>query len=39
MNHLLNCHNEWGILFGLLSSLPFLGMWIQHKLNPPQEDK
>jgi len=32
MEHLTNCHGEWNMLIALLSSIPFVGIWIRQKL-------
>ena len=36
--HLSNCHGEWNALFALISSIPFLGVWIRSKLHKPKEE-
>jgi len=32
MQHLINCHGEWNILFAMASSLPVMGIYIRSKL-------
>jgi hypothetical protein len=32
MEHLTNCHGEWNALFAMLSSLPFIGVYVKSKL-------
>ena len=33
MEHLTNCHGEWNALIAILSSAPFIGVWVKHKLS------
>ena len=32
LNHLANCHGEWTVLFGVVTSLPLLGAWLRSKV-------
>jgi len=32
MEHLINCHGEWNVLFAMLTSLPLVGIYIKSKL-------
>jgi len=32
MNHLMNCHGEWNMLFACASTMPILGVWIRYKI-------
>lgn len=38
MEHLLNCHNEWGTLLLGLTALPFLGPWLRARLRVTHHD-
>lgn len=38
MQHIMNCHGEWNILFACATSLPFLGAWIKIKLKYNKEN-
>jgi len=38
MEHLTNCHGELSILFGMLSSLPVLGIYIKSKIGGYNEN-
>tara|TARA_R110000851_G_scaffold292503_1_gene447040 strand:- start:462 stop:590 length:129 start_codon:yes stop_codon:yes gene_type:complete len=37
MEHLINCHGEWNLLFALASSIPFIGVWLKTKLGSNYE--
>jgi len=39
MEHLTNCHGEWNALIAILSSTPFIGMWLKHKLLTHKQGK
>ena len=30
--HLANCHGEWNIILAFIGSIPFIGVWLRHKL-------
>ena len=30
--HLANCHGEWNIILAFIGSIPFIGVWLKHKL-------
>lgn len=32
IEHLSNCHGEWNALIAIISSIPFVGIWIRTKL-------
>lgn len=32
LEHLANCHGEWNIILAFLGSIPFIGMWLKHKV-------
>ena len=32
LNHLFNCHGEWGLIAAAVSSLPILSLWVKSKL-------
>ena len=32
MNHLMNCHGEWNILFACATTMPIMGVWLKFKL-------
>ncbi len=38
IEHLSNCHGEWNALIAILSSIPFIGMWMKAKLQKRQVD-
>jgi hypothetical protein len=33
MEHLLNCHGEWLIVFQALMALPFVGVWFRARFH------
>lgn len=37
MEHLTNCHGEWNALIAMISSLPFIGIWVRSKLGGKNE--
>lgn len=37
--HLSNCHGEWNVVIALVSSVPFVGIWLQVKLKALLEKK
>ena len=39
MQHFLNCHGEWNILFAMASSIPFAGLYIRSKIGGHNESK
>jgi hypothetical protein len=39
MNHLMNCHGEWNMMFALASSTPIMGIWIRMKIKEKKHDK
>ena len=32
MNHLMNCHGEWNMLFACATTMPIMGVWLKFKL-------
>ena len=32
IEHLTNCHGEWNLILALVGSIPFVGVWLQVKL-------
>ena len=38
MQHLTNCHGEWNMLFALVSSIPFMGLYIKSKIGGNNEN-
>lgn len=38
MQHLMNCHGEWGALFAFASSMPIMGLYIRSKLGGCDEN-
>ncbi len=39
MNHLMNCHGEWNMLFACVSTIPILGVWIRSKMGDKHDKK
>jgi len=38
MNHFMNCHGEWNLLFAMASTVPILGIYIRSKLGGTNEN-
>ena len=32
LNHLFNCHGEWGVIATLIGGMPLMGLWIKTKI-------
>ena len=32
IEHLSNCHGEWGALLAMIGSIPFIGAWVRCRI-------